>query len=124
MTTAAPAKPGQAQAPLGPFRAGTQPTVLATGYVQTKTMTAATQDLPQWQIPPSNILRSIYLEVACVTAGNAATVAFQPDAPLNVFSTVNFADAGGTSIVGSFDSYTLAMVQKYGGYAANADPRA
>src|SRR5581483_1846889 len=48
---------------------------------------------------------------------------FQVDAPLNVFSTVNFADAGGTSIVGSFDSYTLAMVQKWGGYAASSDPR-
>lgn len=124
MTTAAPAKPDQGKAPLGPFRAGTQPTVTATGYVQSKQMATATQDLPQWQIPPSNILRSIYLEVAATAAGNAATVAFQPDAPLNVFSTVNFADAGGTSIVGSFDSYTLAMVQKYGGYAANADPRA
>jgi len=123
MTTAAPAKQGQQAAPLGPFRAGTQPTVLATGYVQTKTMTTATQDLPQWQIPPSNILRCIYLEVTCTTASNAATVAFQGDAPLNVFSTVNFADAGGTSIVGSFDSYTLAMVQKWGGYAASSDPR-
>lgn len=124
MTTAAPAKPGQQAAPLGPFRAGTQPTVLATGYVQSKTMTTATQDLPQWQIPPNNIMRSIYLEVQCVTSANAATVVFAGDAPLNTFSTVNFADAGGTSIVGSFDSYTLAMVQKWGGYANNSDPRA
>jgi hypothetical protein len=126
MTTAAPAKPGTAQQapPLGPFRAGTQPTVLATGYVQSKAMTTATQDLPQWQIPPSNIMRCIYLEVACTTSANAATVVFAGDAPLNVFSTVNFADAGGTSIVGSFDSYTLAMVQKYGGYGNNGDPRA
>lgn len=125
MATAAPAKPASGQqAPMGPFRAGTQPTVLATGYVQTKQLAAATQDLPQWQIPPNNVMRCIYLEVQCVAAGNAATVAFQGDAPLNVFSTVNFADAGGTSIVGSFDSYTLAMVQKYGGYANNGDPRA
>lgn len=124
MTTAAPAKPGGQPAPLGPFRAGTQPTVLATGYVQTKTITAATQDLPQWQIPPNNIMRCIYLEVQAVASGNAATVVFAGDAPLNVFSTVNFADAGGTSIVGSFDSYTLAMVQKWGGYANNSDPRA
>lgn len=62
--------------------------------------------------------------MTCTTSGNSATTAFQGDAPLNVFSTVNFADAGGTSIVGSFDSYTLAMVQKYGGYAQNSDPRA
>lgn len=124
MTTAAPARPGTQAPPQGPFRGGTQPTVLATGYVQSKALTTATQDLPQWQIPPNNIMRCIYLEVAAAAAGNSATVAFAGDAPLNIFSTVNFADAGGTSIVGSFDSYTLAMVQKYGGYAANADPRA
>lgn len=125
MATAAPAKPGTQQAaPMGPFRSGTQPTVLATGYVQSKALTTATQDLPQWQIPPSNIMRCIYLEVQAAATGNSATVAFNGDAPLNVFSTVNFADAGGTSIVGSFDSYTLGIVQKWGGYAANADPRA
>ena len=123
MTTAAPAKPGQQPAPVGPFRGGTQPTVLATGYVQSKALTTATQDLPQWQIPPNNIMRCIYLECVSVAAGNSATVAFNGDAPENLFSTVNFADAGGTSIVGSFDSYTLAVVQKYGGYAANSDPR-
>lgn len=125
MTTAAPARPGAPQAaPMGPFRAGTQPTVLATGYVQTVTLTAASQDLPQWQIPPSNILRCIYLEVVGTAAGNTASVAFAGDGPENIFSTVNFADAGGTSIVGSFDSYTLLMVQKYGGYGFNSDPRA
>lgn len=124
MTTAAPAKPGGQAPALGPFRSGTQNTVLATGYVQTKTLTAATQDLPQWQIPPNNIIRCIYLEVTALAAGNSATVAFQPDAPLNIFSTLNFADAGGTSIVGSFDSYTLAMAMKYGGYGNNGDPRA
>lgn len=85
-------------------------------------MTAATQDLPQWQIPPSNILRCVYLEVAAT--GGSGTAVFQADAPLNIFQTVNFADAGGTSIVGSFDSYTLAMVMKWGGYDNNGDPRA
>lgn len=126
MATQAPAKSGNAQqqAPLQPFRAGTQPTVLNTGFSQTLTLNTGTQDFPEWQVPPSNILRCIYLEVSAAASGNAATVAFAGDAPLNVFSTVNFADAGGTAIVGSFDSYTLAMVQKYGGYANNSDPRA
>lgn len=125
-TTAAPAKPGTTQqAPqLQPFRAGTQPTVAATGYNQTLTMTTATQQFPQWQIPPSNILRCIYLEVVGTTSGNTASVAFEGDAPFNALQTINFADAGGTSIVGSFDGYTLAMIQKYGGYVNNGDPRA
>lgn len=126
MATTAPAKTGQAQAPqqLQPFRAGTQPTVQSTGFNYSQALTANPFNFPLWQIPPSNILRSIYLEVSATTSGNAATVAFAGDAPLNVFSTVNFADAGGTSIVGSFDSYTLAMVMKYGGYSNNSDPRA
>lgn len=113
-----------APAKQGPFRKGTQPTTLATGYVQTVTMTTATQQLPTWQLPTSNILRCIYLEVKGTTSGNAATVAFNtPDAPLNIFSTVNFMDNTGTSIVGSFDSYALSVVQKYGGYDFSADMR-
>jgi hypothetical protein len=59
--------------------------------------------------------------VTCTSAGNTATVAFQQNAPLNVFSTVNFHDAQGTSIVGSFDSWTLAMAQKYFGFTNNSD---
>ena len=47
----------------------------------------------------------------------------QPDAPLNILSTVNFQDSGGTSIVGSFDSFTLAMGMKYFGYSQYGDPR-
>jgi hypothetical protein len=39
-----------------------------------------------------------------------------------VFSSVNFHDAQGSSIVGSFDSFTLAMAQKYFGFVNNADP--
>lgn len=123
MATTAPAKSGsQAPQQLQPFRAGTQPTVQSTGFNYTGQSFGTTLSL--WQVPPSNILRCIYLEVSATASGNSATVAFQGDAPLNIFSTVNFADAGGTSIVGSFDSYTLAMVQKYGGYANNSDPRA
>lgn len=121
--TPAATKGAAKAAPQVSFRSLTQPTVKATGYVQTQAMETAAVDLPQWQIPANNILREVILEVAVVAAGNAAAVAFQPDAPLNIFSTVNFADAGGTSIVGSFDSYVLSMVQKWGGYAQSADPR-
>lgn len=116
-----------AKAPVqqGQFRKGTQPTFLATGFSQSLTMTTATQQIATWQLPTSNILRCIYLEVKLTTSGNSATVAFNtPDAPLNIFSTVNFTDNTGTSLVGSFDSYTLSVVQKYGGYDSSADMRA
>lgn len=106
------------------FRKGTQPTIGVSGtYNQTVTMTTATQPLATWFLPPNNILRGINLELVATAAGNSATVAFQPDAPLNVFSTLNFATNGGQSIVGSFDSYTAGVVQKFGGYANSSDPK-
>lgn len=103
------------------FRANTQPTIKRPGVVLSTVMGAAPLPLPDTQIPPTTLLRCIYLEVTAVTAANAATVAFNPDMPLGVFSTVNFHDAQGTSIVGSFDSFTLAMAQKWFGFTNNSD---
>jgi hypothetical protein len=116
------AKNGQ-QVTLGPFRGGTQPTVLATGNSNTVTLNTGTQDLPDYEIKPTNILRCIYIEVTATASGNSASVAFQPDAPLNILSTLNFKDSGGTAIVGAFDTYTLSMAMKYFGYLGNGDPR-
>lgn len=118
------AQPATGKAPvLGPFRGGTQPTVRQTGFSQTVTLSTSTQDLPDYEIAPTNILRCIYIEVTATASGNTATVAFEPDAPLNILSTVNFQDSGGTAIVGSFDSFTLSMGMKYFGYSRNGDPR-
>jgi len=105
------------------FRANTQKTIKRPGTALTATMvTGAPVALPDTQIPPTTLLRCIYLEVTCVTSANAATVVFAPDAPLNVLSNVNFHDAQGTSIVGPFDSFTLAMAQKWFGFLNNPDP--
>lgn len=125
MAPTAPAQ-GQAQAPvLAPFRAGTQPTYKPSGYTQSNALTTTAIELPDYQIGPTNLLRGIDIEVSAATTSNAATVAFNGDMPLGVLSTVNFQDSGGNSIVGSFDSYTLAMIMKYGGYApgTSGDPR-
>ena len=46
---------------------------------------------------------------------------FNPDMPLGVFQSANFHDAQGTSIVGSFDSFTLSMAQKWFGFTNNSD---
>ena len=111
------------------FRANTQRTVKRPGVnLAGVTATIATTTffgnaLPDTQIPPTTLLRCIYIEVNLnVASGNSAAVTFQPDAPLNIFSTVNFHDAQGTSIVGSFDSFTLAMAQKWFGFTNNSDP--
>lgn len=103
------------------FRANTQPTIKRPGVVLSTVVGAAPAPLPDTQIPPTTLLRCIYLEVTCVAATNAATVVFNADMPLGVFNTVNFHDAQGTSVVGSFDSFTLAMAQKWFGFTNNSD---
>lgn len=104
------------------FRANTQPTIKRPGIVLSALLGANPVALADTQIPPTTLLRCIYLEVTCVSAGNAAAVAFNADMPLGVFSTVNFHDAQGTSIVGSFDSFTLGMAAKWFGFVNNSDP--
>lgn len=129
MPASPPAAPGkaQAQAPaLAPFRAGTQPTYKSSGYSQVNALGSTAIELPDYQIGPTNLLRGIEIEVSAVGSnGSGSSVAFNGDMPLGVLSTVNFQDSGGNSIVGSFDSYTLAMIMKYGGYApgVSGDPR-
>ena len=125
MTTPAPPKGAPAAPVLAPFRAGTQPTYKPSGYTQTNTLTTTSIALPDYQIGPTNLLRAIDIEVVATAATNTKTVAFGGDMPLGIFSTVNFQDSGGNSIVGSFDSYTLAMIMKYGGYVGGVrgDPR-
>lgn len=116
-----------AKAPvLAPFRGGTQPTYKPSGFTQSNIPGTTATELPDYQIGPTNLLRAIDIEVSATAAGNAATVAFNGDMPLGALSTVNFQDSGGNSIVGSFDSYTLAVgIMKYGGYAPGTagDPR-
>src|SRR5580704_14479583 len=91
------------QAPiLAPFRAGTQPTYKPSGYSQVNALTTTAIELPDYQIGPTNLLRGIEIEVSAVGAnpGGATNVGFNGDMPLGIFSTVNFQDSGGNSIVG------------------------
>jgi hypothetical protein len=126
-TSTAPAPGGKAQpAPvLAPFRAGTQPTYKPSGYTQTNALTTTSIELPDYQIGPTNLIRGIDIEVSAVGVNATTSVAFNGDMPLGALSTINFQDSGGNSIVGSFDSFTLGMIMKYGGYAPGTlgDPR-
>jgi hypothetical protein len=115
---------GNAPAPvLGAFRSGTQGTLGQDGYTNTTTPGAGTQQLPNYTPSSNYLIRGIYVQVQATASGNSATVAFQPDMPLGIFSTVEFDDTGGNPILGPFDSYTLSTVDKYGGYQTNGDPR-
>jgi hypothetical protein len=115
---------GNTPAPvLGPFRSGTQGTLSQDGYTNTTTPGAGTQQLPNYTPSSNYLIRGIYVQVQATASGNSATVAFQPDMPLGIFSTVEWDDTGGNPVLGPFDSYTLATVNKYGGYQTNGDPR-
>lgn len=99
-----------------PFVAGTRP-VDAAVYDQTRALTASTQDLPTFEIPPNGFLRGAYLVVTGTTAGNAATVSFANDAPFNVLDTITFNDTNNKSIVGPMNGWDLKECWKFGGYA-------
>jgi hypothetical protein len=125
MATTANAGQAQAQVALAPFRAGTQWTLTTDGYTNSTALGSSTTDLPDYTPSPNNYLRGLYLSVqATGSNGSGNTVAYSGDGPLNVFSSVTFQDANSKPIVGPVDSYTLAVVNKYGGYMATGDPRA
>lgn len=126
MPPTAPPATGQAQAPaqLAPFRSGTQRTLSSDGYTNSTTPGATATDLPDYTPSPNNELRGLWIATTCTTSANAATVVFTGDGPLNAYSAVTFQDANEKPIIGPFDSYTLADVNKFGGYQSLGDVRA
>lgn len=128
-TSAAPANgasnaQGAQPAPaLLPFRGGTQPTLTADGYSQTVTLGATAQQLTPYTPSPNNLLRALWISVTVSATGNSASVAAQPDAPFNVLQTVTFVDANQKPIVGPVSGYDLMLINKYGGYDNQGDPR-
>jgi hypothetical protein len=125
-TPAAPVKSGSAKtpAPLAPFRSGTQRTLSSDGYSVTATPGASTTDLADYTPSPNNYLSGLWITATATASANSATVVYAGDGPLNFFSSVTFQDANEKPIVGPFDSYTLACINKFGGYQRNGDPRA
>ena len=117
---------GQAQAPvaLAPFRTGTQRTLSSDGYTNSTTPGGSAVDIPDYTPSPNNFLRGLWIQSQCTTSANAATVVFAGDGPFNVYSSITFQDANSKPIVGPFDGYTLMVVNKFGGYHNNPDPRA
>ena len=116
--------PNQPQVVTRPFRAGTFRTLVQDGYQQAVVMSAATQTLLQYSPTPNAYIRGLWLQAVMVTAANAATVAFQPDAPPIVYQSIVFADANQKPIVGPLNGYQLLVVNKFGGYQFQDDPRA
>lgn len=90
-------------------------------YDSSLTPGASVQAYPLMEIPTGGWERFIYLQVSCTTAANAATVAFQADAPWNAISELTFRDARGNTIIGPLTGYDLYLVNKWAGYTWNTD---
>jgi hypothetical protein len=109
--------------PAAPFRAGTFRTLTSDGYTVSQTPGAAAVQLTPYTPSPNAYIRGIWIQGVCVTAGNAATVAFTGDGPWIAYQSVIFQDANQKPIIGPFDGYTLMIVNKFGGYFNLSDPR-
>ena len=132
MPTGTMAAPAQ-QAPNGrarqaapaarPFRAGVQ-SMEDPQYDNTRTFNANTQDFPDFQLNGDGFLRKVWIHVQCTTSGNGATVTFAQNGPWNAIDTVQFLDTAQRPIFGPFDGYTMMIINKWGGYFNQNDPRA
>lgn len=110
--------------PSWPFPVGVLGTENLAEYDNTKTMTAATLKFPDVRVEPDGWLRGLWFDFNLVTAANAAVVVFAADAPFSAIDTVLFRDTGGEQIFGPFGGYDWMVVNKFGGYQAQGDPRA
>src|SRR6266567_2436779 len=128
MSTMSPARPrpsrGGAQQPAPrAFRIGVQSTD-EIDYDDSRALTASTQDLPVLNVPPAGFLQDLYILSQGTVAGNAVvTVAVTEDFPWRAFDTITFEDVNNAPIVGPISGWDLYIIDKFGGYTANDDPR-
>lgn len=89
------------------------------------TMTAAQLNFPVLQVRPAGFLARIKLLVTGTTAGNAAAVAFNPDAPFNSIVNIGLTSPEGGTLIQTITGWDLFLVNKYLGLASGKrDPLA
>ncbi len=115
--TATPAAAAPA-APTSPFMRGTRKQSTLVTTLANNVLTAAQLPLPPMQIRPSGFLARLKLLITGVTAGNAAAVAFQPDAPYNLLQNVMFQSPAGDVLISPIDGFGLFEIHKYAAMAS------
>lgn len=113
----APPQTAQAAVPAIPFTRAARKKSRLIGSFGPTALTAASQQLAPIQVPANGYLRKLVLDITGTTAGNAATVVFQNDAPFNVIQQLIFSAANGDSIINSIDGFVLYVLNKYGAFA-------
>jgi len=123
---AAGAAAGAAPAvPSPPFRCGTQNTTNQDGYqVGPITLTTAQQPLANYAPSVNSFLRGVWVNVAAGGGSGGTTTTFVGDGPQSALAQVAFLDTQQRPII-QVTGYQLAqIVNKYGGYFTQGDPRA
>ncbi len=103
------------------FTAGALSRIEGPHFDQTITPNANTQPYNLIEIPTGGWERTVYLMVNCTTAGNAAGVTFQPDAPWCALTEIAFRDARGNTIIGPLTGFDLFLAVKWFGYGFQTD---
>lgn len=120
---AAPAGGKQVQVPLRPFRIGAQVTDDEV-YDETVTTNASTQRLPLYSVPSTAFLNDVQILVEATTSGNDNNVTFAANGPWNIIDSIKFTDTSQQEIIGPITGYELYVINKFGGYRFQDDPKA
>lgn len=128
-TTPAPAQPGaQAETSKSQAPVSVVPFLRASGkgkykfYSKSHTLDTITQDLGPIDIKAYDYMRALEI-IVTTTANGGATGTAQADAPFNLFTQVAVRQPNGQTMYSVSSGYNAAMIQKYGFYRANSDPR-
>lgn len=106
-----------------PFVTGTR-TLESEVYTATVTQSTSTQTLTPYEFQVDGYLSGALIRVTATTAGNAATVAFQADGPFSGIQSVTVEDIGGKQVMGPLSGHQLRILNQFGGFVYNGDPRA
>lgn len=86
------------------------------------TLTTATQDLGPIDVKAYDYMRALLVTATTTLAGGATGTA-QADAPFNLFTNVSVVQPNGQTMYQVSSGYHAAMIQKYGFYRSESDPR-
>lgn len=118
-----PQKNQKQQVTRRPFITGTR-RIDSSTYDQTKTLTASTQNLPNYELDAEGFVSGLYILVeGNVTATATGVVNYAPEAPFGILDTVELQDTNSKPIFGPMTGYELYLCTKYGGYSFNDDAR-
>lgn len=110
----------QASAIVKPFYRASMEHRESAGIDITRALTTSDQDLGAFPLPAYGYVRSVVILVD-VTGGVAGT--FAADAPFNFLKNIAIQEPNGATIFQANNGYDAYLIDKFGGYRSNNDPR-